>query len=145
MKRHPALVQLSRDHHQSLVFAHGLTRAGNPRLRGLLPREPRAKARAVIQRFQNEQLPHFQLEEERLLPFIKGRDEKLDDMARTVRREHDEMRELIRQLESAQAVEPVLDELGHLLNERKLFVRIQEVLTEEQLDAMGASLARGRR
>ena len=64
MKRHPALSQLSREHHSALVLAKRAQQATNP--------EVTASFMAAIGAiFARELEPHFRVEEERLLPLLR--------------------------------------------------------------------------
>ena len=60
MKRHPALVPLSRDHHHVLVIAR--------RLRHATTQNAAETARAFLAHWDAEEKQHFRLEEELLLP-----------------------------------------------------------------------------
>ena len=60
MKRHPALVPLSRDHHHALVIAQRLRRA--------TVETATEAARAFLSHWDAEEKLHFRLEEELLLP-----------------------------------------------------------------------------
>ena len=67
MKRHPALIPLSRDHHNGLVQAVRLRRAAadgdaSARL---------AAAREFVEFFRNEERVHLRDEEEELFPLIE--------------------------------------------------------------------------
>jgi hypothetical protein len=58
MKRHPALIPLSHDHHRALVEARRLRAADAP--------ESAAAATAFLRFFADETIPHFRQEEELL-------------------------------------------------------------------------------
>lgn len=147
MKRHPALVPLSRDHHRALLLAQGL-RAGGPRtLREELPEDPRARARHFLDVWRTELAPHFALEEETLLPALEGRDAALDVEIARVRDDHEAIRGLVEELRSASDPTPVLEALGERLlahvrsEERGLFELAQAVVGEAELERMvGADL-----
>jgi iron-sulfur cluster repair protein YtfE (RIC family) len=63
MKRHPALIPLSHDHHHALVEARRLRRAADAP-------ESAAAARAFLGFFADETVRHFREEEELLFPSI---------------------------------------------------------------------------
>jgi len=92
---------------------------------------------------------HFKLEEEVLFPSIKGFDTELDELAVEVAAEHSKLRELIERLVAANHQESRLDELGFALEahirkeERVLFQKIQEVLSEKELENLKAKLQNG--
>ena len=77
MKRHPALEQLSRDHHQALVIAQRLKRADESNA---------AEARsAFLDYWENDGREHFREEEETLLPtFARFSDPNLPIIARVL-------------------------------------------------------------
>jgi hemerythrin-like domain-containing protein len=64
MKRHPSLVQLSREHHSALVLAKRAQRAD--------PATPEARrlTAGVAPTFARELEPHFRIEEQALLPLL---------------------------------------------------------------------------
>lgn len=147
MKRHPALVPLSRDHHRALLLAQGL-RANGPRtLREALPHDGAARARHVLEVWDAEIAPHFALEEETLLPALEGRDETLDGQIAQVREDHRAIRRLIDRIRSAPDPAPILEALGERLlahvrsEERGLFERAQQILGDADLERiLGADL-----
>jgi len=66
MKRHPALAALSSDHHQALVLARRIERACAER------KVDAALASEVAERYREELLPHFSIEERWLLPALEA-------------------------------------------------------------------------
>ena len=132
MQRDPNLVRLSRDHHTGLVLAK--------RARELETTEATQRRAAWTEmqaRFADELEPHFQLEEQGLLPALRtaGEDVLVD---RTLT-EHAELRRLIA---SAEASAP--RRFGEALathirfEETALFETAQRVLAADVLDALGA-------
>ena len=79
MKRDPRLHGLSSEHHHGLVLARRVAQA-------------RLEAASVRQRFDAELEPHFQLEEEALLPALEAAGAVA--LAARTRREHAELRQL---------------------------------------------------
>ena len=141
MKRHPALVPLSDDHHHELVHARRLRLAAES-----APDERLAAAAAYVHAFFTETVDHFRREEEELFPVylrLDGADRALVDR---ILREHMELHGLARALRSQVAsgeVDPaVLSELGSLLHdhvrveERELFEAIQRTVPAEELDRL---------
>jgi Hemerythrin HHE cation binding domain len=63
MKRHPALVPLSHDHHHALVEARRLRQAADAP-------DAAAAAAAFLRFFAQETVPHFREEEELLFPSV---------------------------------------------------------------------------
>lgn len=137
MKRHPALVSLSQDHHQALVIAQRLRRATEETLSD--------DARVFLTHWETEEKQHFRVEEELVLPaYIEHGAPQHPAILRTFL-EHAEIRRDAVRL----AVAPTLDVL-HLLGvrmadhigfeEHELFPLIEETLTERELRALGARL-----
>jgi hypothetical protein len=138
VKRHPALVPLSDDHHGALVLARRLRRAAGAPDADALAEETRAK-------FDRELEPHFRVEEERLLPALAARGAA--DLVDAIARDHARLRELVRRPWSAETP----GELGALLErhvrfeERVAFPRAEALLSERELasvcDAAGSDAA----
>jgi hypothetical protein len=63
MKRRPALVPLSRDHHQVLVMGQSLRRAG--------PDDCADAARDLLEHWDAEEPLHLRLEERELFPLVE--------------------------------------------------------------------------
>ncbi len=63
MKRHPALIALSRDHHTALVWAKRLQRSGEV--------DPAMLMAQLITVFEHELEPHFRTEESDILPVLQ--------------------------------------------------------------------------
>ncbi|GAA0564578.1 hemerythrin domain-containing protein [Chitinophaga japonensis] len=137
VKRSPALVPLSRDHHDGLLLCWKI-------------REGTRKAvdadrirRYVIHCFERELAAHFQ-EEEALVFTVLAAD---DPMKRTALAQHEELRRLAGELEKAHgggqaylaAFADKLDE--HIrYEERALFPYIEAKLSGEQLQEMGLAI-----
>ncbi|MCW8918497.1 MAG: hemerythrin domain-containing protein [Gammaproteobacteria bacterium] len=128
MKRHPALQPLSREHHTALVLASACERAAEsgdgPRLAATCERAVRA--------FEQELEPHFQMEEQSLLPLLNG-----PQMALLLQRtldEHQQLRELLGALRQGDAT--ALGSFGAALKahvrfeERELFPALEGLLGE---------------
>ena len=119
MKRHPALVPLSHDHHHALVEARRVRRmAGTP--------ESAAVARAFLRFFANETVAHFRDEEELLFPHVVELTEARELLVQALL-EHQRLRALtarLRQiLTTGGEVDGVMRELGELLEEH---IRLEE-------------------
>ena len=144
MKRHPALVSLSDDHHRELVLARRLQRAASEP-----PEERLAVAREFVERFFSETLDHFRREEEVLFP-LYARHAGSDELVRRILREHMELhglaRELRAQVVAGDAGGETLAALGELLHdhvrveERELFEAIQLEVPDEELAAIADAL-----
>lgn len=137
MKRHESLIPLSKQHHQILITAQ-LIKKDAPKYRGM-PEEPEEKRKYLLNFFNDVILPHEILEEEKLFPFVLGKDAAIDQLVDELENEHKEAQGMIRQIESGEDFIEVMDKLGrHLENhirreERILFERIQSVFSQEEL------------
>jgi iron-sulfur cluster repair protein YtfE (RIC family) len=140
LKRAKALHILSRDHHHGLLLAQ-LVKKGSPKYKNM-PDTTAGKKDYSIRFYNDELIKHFEDEEKILFPLINGKDDEIDNLFEDIKIEHKKIKQLIIQLESGEEVENILDELGHLLEshirkeERNLFGKIQEILTEDELTAL---------
>ena len=140
VKRSEALRALSHQHHQGLFAALQLRRA---------ERETAVEARQVFLDFyEREGSRHFRAEEELLLPAF-ARHAGVDDQAVVRLTEHLDLRGRGQDLERSADPDPAsLRELGERLEshirfeERVLFPMIEEALPVEELERLGAALAR---
>jgi hemerythrin-like domain-containing protein len=130
MKRANALAGLSREHHTALVLAQRIAKGQTDMAQ--LPR-----------RFAQELEPHFQAEEQVLLPLLEAAG-ALDLVAQT-QREHEEMRRLVAAI--AQGDASALAPFGRALaahvrfEERELFAAAETLLHPSQLEELGQCLA----
>jgi hemerythrin-like domain-containing protein len=140
VKRHPALVGLSHDHHHELVQARRLRRAADAG-----PAERLAAARAYVTLFFGETVRHFRDEEEVLFPaYVRRAGES--PLLRRIQEEHMQLHGLVRALRAEEAGGEVsagsLRRLGDLLDrhvraeERELFPAIEAALPDEELAAL---------
>ena len=144
MKRHPALISLSHDHHHALVQARRLQRAADGPA-------PALAAGEFLRFFAEETSRHFRDEEDRLFPsvveFQSARDLLLDALL-----EHQVLRaqaaQLQQRLDSDGDVSTIMRELGRLLvrhirtEERRLFPLIDRLLGDRE-DSLLPSSATG--
>ena len=148
LKRDKALHILSHDHHHGLLLAQ-LIKKGSPKYKNM-PDTTEGKKDYSIRFYNDELIKHFEDEEKILLPVVHGKDDKIDNLFEEIITEHKKIKQLINQLESDEDVENTLDELGHILEshirkeERILFGKIQEVLTEDELTALEKQLSGSR-
>ena len=144
MKRHPALYPLSHDHHQGLILAQQLKK-GAPQYKGM-PTTLEEKKNYTISFYNNDLKKHFKSEEDILFPFVKSKNEKVDKLIVEIISEHLKMEKIIENLEKTDQLENMLDELGWLLEkhirkeERMLFVEIEKMLSEDELNIIGTKL-----
>lgn len=136
MKRHPALRSLSSDHHQGLVQARRLIRAGRAEAT-----EP--IARAFLAFWAAHTQPHFREEEEVLLPaFARYGDPAAAPVVRVLT-EHVQIRRLVadlqREVATGAPTAATMQALGELLHdhiryeEAVLFPLIEQVMPEPAL------------
>ena len=138
MKRHPALIPLSDDHHHELVQARRLSQAaeGTPAAR-------LAAGAAYVELFFTETVDHFRREEEGVFPLYAARAGDDDPLLVRILREHMELHGLARTLRAevaaGEVTEGTLRALGALLHdhvrveERELFEEIQRIVPDEEL------------
>lgn len=139
MKRDPALVSLSHDHHQALFVAHKLRRATIETL---------ADARAAFLAYWNEHgRAHFRLEEEVLLPTYAAHGDTYHPLVARALCDHVAIRHRAEAVagDGASAL-AALHELGacladHVrLEERELFPLIEDALPAAALSALATAL-----
>jgi hemerythrin-like domain-containing protein len=143
MKRHPALIPLSRDHHGGLVQAVRLRRAAadgdaSARL---------AAARDFVEFFRNEERVHLRGEEEELFPLFLRHVPSQPAPLREARVHHVQLEGFARTLEIAAAAgiadRETLAAAGELLDahirleERQLFPLIEELVPDDELARLG--------
>ncbi len=133
MKRDPALVSLSHDHHQALFVAQTLRRANA---------DTAADARAAFLAYWNGHgRTHFRLEEEILLPAYAGYGDCRHPLVARVLCDHIAIRHLARELDTCGS--PSLSMLCHLGTEISNHVRLEErelfPLIERSLPALALS------
>jgi iron-sulfur cluster repair protein YtfE (RIC family) len=148
LKRNKALHILSHDHHHGLLLAQ-LVKRGSPKYKNM-PDNTAGKKDYSIRFYNDELIKHFEDEEKILFPILKGKDDEIDNLFEEIIIEHKKIKQLINQLETDEDVENTLDELGRILEshirkeERILFGKIQEVLTEDELTALENQLTGSR-
>ena len=137
MKRSDALASLSRDHHHALVAAQRLRRADDATA---------ADARDAFLTFWDaDGRTHFRLEEELLLPAYAAFGDAHHPLVLRALGEHVEIRQRAAALSAAADVD-ALHDLGERLaahvrlEERELFVLIEETMPPEPLAAVAAQL-----
>jgi iron-sulfur cluster repair protein YtfE (RIC family) len=136
MKRHPALMPLSRQHHQLLVLAQVL-KHDVPAYKNM-PATPSEQRAYALERYAKLIEPHFAWEEKVLLPLAERYGDKLQRLVAQVLTEHQALKEAFEKLPiTSEADLPnELDLLGRALSanvrfeERVLFQKMQELLPE---------------
>jgi hemerythrin-like domain-containing protein len=143
MKRHSALIPLSRDHHDGLAQALRLRRAaGDGDASARL-----AAAREFVEFFRSEERVHLRDEEEELFPLFLRHVRSQPAPLRDARIQHVRLEGFARTLEIAVAAGSVdrgtLDAAGELLEahirleERQLFPLIEELVPDDELRRLG--------
>ena len=83
-------------------------------------------------------------------PLAKSKNEDIDDMIVEIISEHRKMETIIKDIENTDQLENVIDELGWLLEkhirkeERELFVEIEKVLSDDELNIFQRKLIKSR-
>lgn len=137
MKRHPALQDLARDHHHGLVWAKRLAEAEEGG-------DPSELADGFLDFWETELSHHFTEEEQVILPVYQRRVELAkDDLVLRMLADHAWFRDAVPALEAklaqAEEVQATVQEIGERLHEharmedRQLFARLEEHLSEEEL------------
>ena len=142
MKRHPALIPLSRDHHNGLMQALRLRHAADGDASARL-----ATAREFVEFFRNEERVHLRDEEEELFPLLLRHVPSQPAPLREARVQHVQLQGFARKLDIAVAAGTVdretLEEAGELLDahirleERQLFPLIEELVPDDELRRLG--------
>lgn len=144
MRRDPALVSLSHDHHQALAVAQKLRRA-----------DPQSADRArseLLAYWEGHGRAHFRLEEEILFPAYAGYGDPYDPLLARALCDHVAIRrEVHAAMGDAGAPVSALQKLGTMLSdhvrleERALFPLIESTLPEAALAAVAVALEQGHR
>jgi quercetin dioxygenase-like cupin family protein len=146
MKRHPALIPLSHDHHHGLAEARRLRRAA-----GSDAPERREAATAFLEFFARDTRPHLRAEEERLFHLLVGAEEPARELLARALLEHQQLHALVSKLEGELAAGDVsatmMRQLAQALEEhirfeeRTLFPLIEKVVPEDVLRVMQEAAA----
>jgi iron-sulfur cluster repair protein YtfE (RIC family) len=139
VKRHQSLFSLSREHHTVLLLAVMLQK-GAPKYKGMPVKIP-DKVEYLKAKY-TDLKKHFNAEENILFPFVTGKNNLIDELIDDLIRDHNKLAEYMVMLDSHDDSEKLLDDTGRLLEchirkeERVLFQKIQEVLSEEELNEL---------
>jgi iron-sulfur cluster repair protein YtfE (RIC family) len=137
MKRHPALIPLSQDHHKALLLAQ-LIKKNAPVYHGL-PTDLMGKMNFAKEIYHTELENHFRDEEQFVFPYLNGKDVELDNLISEIVHEHIILKERITSLNDNLNLVDELDEIGKILEEhvrkeeRILFEKAQTILNDEEL------------
>ena len=150
MKRHPALIPLSHDHHDALVVAQALILGQSPAPRSDWPTDRRTQVNRVIAFFTHTLRSHFEVEEAHLFPTVLAHLPGEADLVAQLLDEHDAIRNQVRELERdpTTALTVRLPALGRLLEahvrreERVLFETMQREMQPADRVTLGTRLKR---
>ena len=138
MRRHPALVELSRDHHRALVVAQALCNASTSQ---------ETPPEALFARFwRTDGEAHFRLEEDVLLPAYALHGDPRHPAIVQMLIDHMMIRRDAVLIATGRPTD-IMHRLGanlmtHVrLEERQVFPLIEETLSEDELDAIAVRLA----
>ena len=144
MKRHPALVRLSRDHYSGLLLAQQMKTGAAP-YKGY-PVDLEGKVRYLFSEYEQKLKPHFADEENILFPAVAKHSSEIASLVNELAKEHRQLFSLIESVSSARDPKEVLNNIGVLLEqhirkeERKLFELIQQTLSDEELTELERKL-----
>lgn len=139
LKRHPALIPLSRQHHKGLILAQ-LLKSDVPDYKGL-PTDIPGKVAFAKKELEARLSRHFNWEATVLIPATRAYHKQLQAMSDQVQAEHRQITAQIQQL-SDTSTPGDLDELGRLLEqhirfeERVWFAAIQREAPEAVLSQL---------
>ena len=137
MKRHPALIPLSRDHHEALILSR-LIQADAPHYKGL-PTETPGKLDYAINFFGQHLVDHFR-EEEDVFSLAKGFNNEMDSLINELVNEHERLSKMFNSLPASTDQDASLNTLGKFLEshirkeERTLFPMMQKYIDDKRLD-----------
>lgn len=139
MKRHEALVPLSREHHDALILAQ-LLKKDAPDYKGL-PTDEKGKVEYTLQMF-NSKLKHHFAVEDKLLAVAKHYHPSIAQLTEEIKNEHEQLTKMIHHLSKSNELIVDLDALGNYLEqhvrkeERVLFPLIQEHCDEATMQQL---------
>jgi hemerythrin-like domain-containing protein len=144
MKRHPAFVPLSRDHHRTLILAQAIKK-GAPPFRGMAVTDEGKRAE-VIQHYEEHMKDHFR-KEENIFSGCRSLSPQTDQLIAEIFDEHREVQKKVNDLNEGKDIVNTLDALGILLEkhirkeERELFELLQQKLSDEKLKRIADELS----
>ena len=105
MKRHKSLIFISHDHYHGLQLAQ-LIKKNAPKLKNL-PIDIEGKKNYTINFYENDLLHHFYLEENIILPAVKGRNKEIDKLFNELINEHREIEKTVESLKENTNIEDI--------------------------------------
>ena len=140
MKRHLALINFSREHHNALILAQILKKDG-PNYKGF-PNDDEGKRTYTLSFHKTELIQHFQHEEEILFSFVLERTHQLVEQTAILIAEHKKLKKLILQLQTTGDLKNALNKIGVLLEkhvrfeERIYFPKVQEIFSALEMNEL---------
>ena len=144
MNNTKSLFSIAHDHFHGLMLAQ-MIKKGSQTSEGM-PDTLEGKARYTIHFFEQELENHFYIEEHVLQPVVTGISKELDMIFTELIDEHNELRKMIEHLRNGKNLEEKLDRFGSMLEdhikneERNFFPKIQEALSEDELEKLSQKL-----
>jgi len=144
MKRHPAFVTLSQEHHDGLLLATRLQQGTNALLR-LWSHDLHWQSEYVVKFFDDNLRQHFSVEEEIVFPAARQYLLEHSGMIQKLIDQHNDMRSIAESLSLPveENLKNLLTQFGKILEahirieEREFFPLCETRIPEEQIQAMG--------
>src|SRR4051812_8411611 len=134
MKRHPALVALSQEHHHGLALALRCRKQSLGQLKPMGAEGLRARAKEFRDFFSTNLIRHFRAEEEIIFPLLNGGTPEAGSMIQELLADHERIRSTETALGSETGLAKLLFDAGDLLErhirreERELFPLVEKRL-----------------
>jgi iron-sulfur cluster repair protein YtfE (RIC family) len=144
VKRHPALIRLSREHYLGLLLAQQMKHGAAP-YKGY-PADTEGKIKFLFSDYEEKLKPHFAAEENILFPAVKNLTPQISSLVDELIEEHRKIFLLVEEVKSATDKKEQLNIIGVLLEqhlrkeERQLFEMIQQTMIEKDLYALEKKL-----
>ncbi len=139
MKRHQALTNLSREHHQSLRLAKKCIDTAAR----AVPEHCQALCEEIVSSFDQEWDRHFHNEEITIFDITAGMDGKIHELGLQLTEEHERMRDMARRMSDGDTSCAILEQFGVLLRdhtrmeERELFPLVEQTFSAGQMETIG--------
>jgi len=136
MKRHQALTNLSREHHQSLRLAKKCIDTAAR----AVPDQCEALCREIVSTFDEEWDRHFRNEETTIFNVTADMEGRIHDLGLQLTEEHNRMRNMARIMSEGETGCVILEKFGVLLRdhtrleERELFPLVEQAFSAGQME-----------
>ena len=144
MANRKSLFSISHDHFHGLMVAQ-IIKKGSSVSKDLL-NDIDDKVRYTIHFYDQELVNHFYIEEQILQPLVRGISKEIDGLFDNLINEHKLIGDLVKSLNDRTDLENKLDKISTALEnhinqeERVLFPKIQETLSEDELETLSKNL-----